>query len=116
ITEERPPIFDPFSSSSLPYPILLILTLTSIFFAWNLVEEQMSRELFATPVALIFLARWLSSVDLSGMLFGSSTYERIRRTHQRSSEGTSPWAVAGFIVFLLVLLQYRPIFRESWLV
>ncbi|KAE8667370.1 putative Binding protein [Hibiscus syriacus] len=76
----------------------------------------MSWVLFATPVVLIFLAGWLSSVDVSGMLFGSSTYERLRRTHQRSSEGTTPWTVAGFIVLLLVLLQYQSIFRESWLV
>ncbi|KAK8625146.1 hypothetical protein V6N13_090023 [Hibiscus sabdariffa] len=119
-------IFDSFSLSPLPYPVLLILALTSIFLgissyvsyesAVESAEQQMSWVLFATPVVLIFLARWLSSVDVSGMLFGSSAYERIRRTHHRPSEGTSPWAVAGFIVLLLVLLQYQSIFRESWLV
>ncbi|KAL4302610.1 hypothetical protein GQ457_10G024400 [Hibiscus cannabinus] len=70
----------------------------------------MSWVLFATPVVLIILAQWLSSVDVSGMLFGSSTYKRIRRTHQSSSDGTSPWAVAAFIVLLLVLLQYQSCF------
>ncbi|KAE8690659.1 hypothetical protein F3Y22_tig00110893pilonHSYRG00239 [Hibiscus syriacus] len=119
-------IFDSFSLSPLPYPVMLILALTSVFLgistylnyesAVESAEEQMSWVLFATPVVLIILARWLSSVDVFGMLFGSSAYQHIRRTHQLSSEGTSPWAVAALIVLLLVLLQYQSIFRESWLV
>ncbi|KAE8725586.1 hypothetical protein F3Y22_tig00008386pilonHSYRG00066 [Hibiscus syriacus] len=119
-------IFDSFSLSPLPYPVLLILALTSLFLgistylnyesAVESAEEQTSWVLFATPVVLILLARWLSSVDVSGMLFGSSAYQHIRRTHQLSSEGMSPWAVAALIVLLLVLLQYQSVFRESWLV
>ncbi|KAK6253796.1 hypothetical protein QUC31_015516 [Theobroma cacao] len=119
-------IFDSFSLSPLPYPVLLILAVTSIFLgiSWYVnyesvleaAEEQMSWLLLITPVVLIFLARWLSSVEASDLLFGSSPWERRRRTHHRPSEGSSPWAVAGFIVLLLILVQYQSVFRESWLV
>ncbi|KAK8370541.1 hypothetical protein V6Z12_A01G183600 [Gossypium hirsutum] len=118
-------ILDLFSLTPLPYPVLLILSLTSVFLgissylnyesAVESADQQMSWVLFATPVVLILLARWLSSMEVSGMLFGSSPWERIRRTHHHPSEGTSPWVVAAFIVLLLVLLQYLSIFRESWM-
>ncbi|OMO92892.1 hypothetical protein COLO4_17252 [Corchorus olitorius] len=119
-------IFDSFSLSPLPYPVLLILAVTSIFLgiSWFLnyesvmetAEEQMSWVLFATPVVLILLARWLSTVETSDMLFGSSPWDRRRRTHHRPSEGSSPWAVAGFIVLLLIMVWYHSDIRESWLV
>lgn len=108
-------ILDSFSLTPLPYPVLLILAVTSVFLgissylsyesAVESADQQMSWVLFATPVVLILLARWLSSMEVSGMLFGSSPWERICRTHHHPSEGTSPWAVAAFIVLLLVLLQ-----------
>ncbi|KAG4168675.1 hypothetical protein ERO13_A12G039500v2 [Gossypium hirsutum] len=119
-------ILDSFSLSPLPYPVLLILAVTSIFLgiSWYVnyesvletTEEQLSWVLFATPVVLILLARWVSSMDTSDMLFGSSPWERRRQTHQRPSEGSSPWIVAAFIVLLLILVQYQSVFRESWLV
>ncbi|XP_039049449.1 uncharacterized protein LOC120190436 [Hibiscus syriacus] len=120
-------IFDSFSLSPLPYPVLLILALASIFLgiSWyvnheSLLEtakQQLSWVLFATPVVLILLARWLSSIDTRDMfLFGSSPWERRRRTHHLPSEGSSPWTVAAFIVLLLILVQYQSVFRESWLV
>ncbi|XVE93787.1 hypothetical protein REPUB_Repub01dG0224900 [Reevesia pubescens] len=119
-------IFDSFSLSPLPYPVLLILAVTSIFLgiSWYVnyesvletAEEQLSWVLFVTPVVLILLARWLSSMDISDMLFGSSPWERRRRTHHLPSEGSSPWTVAAFIVLLLILVQYQSVVRESWLV
>ncbi|XVF67869.1 hypothetical protein PTKIN_Ptkin10aG0156500 [Pterospermum kingtungense] len=119
-------IFDSFSLSPLPYPVLLILAVTSIFLgiSWYVnyesvletTEEQLSWGLFALPVVLLLLARWLSSMETSDMLFGSSPWERRRRTHHLPSEGSSPWGVAAFIVLLLVLVQYQSVFRESWLV
>ncbi|XVE67106.1 hypothetical protein DITRI_Ditri08aG0133700 [Diplodiscus trichospermus] len=118
-------IFDSFSLSPLPYPVLLILAVTSIFLviSWYVnyesvletAEEQLSWVLFALPVVLILLARWLSSMETSDMLFGSSPWERRRRTHHIPSEGSSPWGVAAFIVLVLVLVQYQSVFRESWL-
>ncbi|KAE8665150.1 putative Binding protein [Hibiscus syriacus] len=119
-------IFDSFSLSPLPYPVLLILAVTSIFLgiSWyanyesvlETAEEQLSWVLFATPVLLILLARWFSSVDTSDMwLFSSSPWERRRRTHHLPPEGSSPWAVAAFIVLLLILVQYQSVFRVSWL-
>ncbi|XWS55052.1 hypothetical protein CRYUN_Cryun10bG0142000 [Craigia yunnanensis] len=119
-------IFDSFSLSPLPYPVLLILAVMSVFLgiSWyvnyeSVLEttgEQLSWVLFATPVVLIILARWLSSMEPSDMLFGSSPWERRRQIYHRPSEGSSPWAVAAFIVLLLILLQYQSVFRESWLI
>ncbi|XP_022748074.1 uncharacterized protein LOC111297691 [Durio zibethinus] len=119
-------IFDSFSLSPLPYPVLLILAVTSIFLgiSWYVnyesdmetAEQQMSWVLFATPVVLILLVRWLSSMETSDMPFSSSPWDRRHQTHHRPSEGSSPWAVAAFIVLLLILLQYQSVFRESWLI
>ncbi|XP_022725160.1 uncharacterized protein LOC111281770 [Durio zibethinus] len=119
-------IFDSFTVSPLPYPVLLILAVTSIFLgiSWYVnyesvletVEEQMSWVLFATPLVLILLARWLSSMEASDMLFSSSPWERRRQTHRRPSGDSSPWVVATFIVLLLILVQYQSVFRGSWLV
>ncbi|KAE8671059.1 putative Binding protein [Hibiscus syriacus] len=119
-------IFDSFTLSPLLYPVLLILAVTSIFLgiSWYVnyesvletAKEQLSWVLFATPVLLILLARWFSSIDTPDMfLFGSSPWERRRRTHHLPTEGSSPWAVAAFIVLLLILVYYQSVFRESWL-
>ncbi|GMY05534.1 Transmembrane protein [Fagus crenata] len=119
-------IFDAFSLYPLPYPVILILAVISFFFgmSWYFsfeeavesVETQMSWVLFATPVVLIFIVRWLSSMENSDMFFGMSPWERRRRTHHIPSEGSSPWGVAAFIVLLLVMVQFRSIFTDSWLV
>ncbi|XP_021904732.1 uncharacterized protein LOC110819735 isoform X2 [Carica papaya] len=119
-------IFDSFSLSPLPYPVLLILAVTSIFLctSWyfnyeeavEAAEEQANWLLFATPVVIILIVRWLSSMENPVMFFNRSPWDRRRQTHHRPEEGSSPWAVAGFIVLLLILVQYQSVFLDSWFV
>ncbi|XP_041010560.1 uncharacterized protein LOC121254540 [Juglans microcarpa x Juglans regia] len=119
-------ILDVFSLNPLPYPVLLILAVISIFLgmSWYFsyeeavesVEEQMSWLLLATPVVLVIIVRWLSSLENPERLFSMSPWDQRRRTHHRPSEGSSPWGVAAWIVLLLVMVQYRSIFVDSWLV
>lgn len=80
------------------------------------VEEQMSWVLLATPVVLVIIVQWLSSLENPERLFSRSPWDQRRRTHHRPSEGSSPWGVAALIVLLLVMVQYRSIFVDSWLV
>ncbi|XP_018823792.1 uncharacterized protein LOC108993360 [Juglans regia] len=119
-------ILDVFSLNPLPYPVLLILAVISIFLgmSWYFsyeeavesVEEQMSWLLLATPVVLVIIVRWLSSLENPERLFSMSPWDQRRRTHHRPSEGSSPWGVAAWIVLLLIMVQYRSIFVDSWLV
>ncbi|KAB2635015.1 hypothetical protein D8674_025549 [Pyrus ussuriensis x Pyrus communis] len=114
-----------FSLSPLPYPVLLILAVISIFLgiSWyssyeSAVEEaegQFNWVLLLTPIFLILIVKGLSSMD-PGWLFSMSPWDRRRRTHHIPSEGSSPWGVAAFIILLLVLLQYQSSFRDSWLI
>ncbi|KAK7310572.1 hypothetical protein RJT34_08160 [Clitoria ternatea] len=118
-------VLDGFTLNPLPYPVLLILSVIFLFLgiSWYLsyeevveaAEEQLGWILFATPVMLIFLVRWLSSVDTSDWFF-SSTWERKRRTYNLPSEGTSPWGVAALIVLVLILLHFQSTFLDSWFV
>ncbi|CAN6554665.1 unnamed protein product [Malus baccata var. baccata] len=113
-----------FSLSPLPYPVLLILAVLSIFLgiSWyssieSAVEEvgvQFNWVFLLTPVVLILIVKVLSYMD-PDWLFSMSLWEQRRRTHHLPSEGSSPWGVAAFIVLLLVLLNYQSAFRDSWL-
>lgn len=118
-------ILEVFSLNPLPYPVLLILAVISIFLgmSWYFsyeeavesAEEQMSWVLLATPVVLVVVVRWLSSMENPGSsLFATSPWDQRRRTHHLPSEGSSPWAVAALIVLLLVMVQYRSIFLDGW--
>lgn len=119
-------ILEVFSLDPLPYPVLLILAVISIFLgmSWYLsyedavesVEEQMSWLLLATPLVLVIIVQWLSSLENPDWLFSMSPWDQRRRTHRRPSEGSSPWGVAALIVLLLVMVQYRSVFVDSWLV
>ena len=119
-------IFDAFSLYPLPYPVLLILAMISIFLgtSWYFsyeeavesAEVQMGWLLLATPIALLILVRWLSSMENPDFLFSMSPWDQRRRTHHRPSEGSSPWGVAALIVLLLVMVQYRSVFTDGWLV
>ncbi|PON83412.1 Transmembrane protein [Trema orientale] len=119
-------ILEVFSLNPLPYPVLLILAVASIFLgiSWYFsyeeavesAEEQLSWALFVVPILLLLVVRWLSSMENPDALFATSPWDRRRRTHHRPSEGSSPWGVAALIVLLLVLLQYQSIFRDSWLI
>ncbi|KAL4327411.1 hypothetical protein AHAS_Ahas13G0097400 [Arachis hypogaea] len=114
-------VFDGFTLSPLPYPVLMILALILIFlgvswyFSYEEVVEsaqvQLGWLLFATPVVLILIVRWLSSMENTEWFSG---WDRRRRTTQGSSEGSSPWGVAALIVVLLILMQYQSIFRDNW--
>lgn len=117
-------ILEVFSLNPLPYPVLLILAVISIFLgmSWYFsyeeavesAEEQMSLVLLATPVVLVVIVRWLSSMENPGSLFSMSPWDQRRRTHHLPSEGSSPWGVAALIVLLLVMVQFRSIFIDSW--
>ncbi|KAI9182184.1 hypothetical protein LWI28_022918 [Acer negundo] len=78
----RSSFFDSFTLNPLPYPVLLILAVTFIFLgiSWffsyeeaiESAEEQMGWILFATPIVLIVLVRWLSSFE-TDMFFSSKS-------------------------------------------
>ncbi|RDX61490.1 hypothetical protein CR513_60275, partial [Mucuna pruriens] len=119
-------VLEGFTLNPLPYPVLLILSLILLLLAisWYLsyeevveaAQEQLGWTLLATPVLLILIVRWLSSVDTSECFFNSSPWERRRRTHHVPSEGSSPWGVAAFILLVLVLLHYHSTFLDAWIV
>ncbi len=77
-------------------------------------EMQMNWLLLATPLALLLLVRWLSSMENPDMLFAKTPWGWKRRTYHRPSEGSSPWGVAALIVLLLVLVQIQSAFLDSW--
>uniref|UniRef100_A0A7N0U5U8 Uncharacterized protein n=1 Tax=Kalanchoe fedtschenkoi TaxID=63787 RepID=A0A7N0U5U8_KALFE len=123
-----------FSSSSLhppPYPALILLAILAVFLAasWRSSYES-AREaagahlgwaLLATPVALIFLARLVSSVENAEEWVFGTPLERQRRSHLRGRPGregggwgTSPWAVGAAILVLLLLVQFQSSFHDAW--
>ncbi|KAF8405369.1 hypothetical protein HHK36_010273 [Tetracentron sinense] len=119
-------ILEVFTLNPLPYPVLLILAVISIFlgiswyFSYESVveaaEEQMSWVITATPIVLLIAVHWLSSIENPERLFATSPSDRRRSTHHRPSEGSSPWGVAVMIVLLLVMVQYQSTFHDSWFV
>lgn len=119
-------IFEVFSLNPLPYPVMLILAVISIFLgmSWYFsyeeavesAEEQMSWVLLATPIVLVIIVQWLSSMENPDWLFAMSPWDQRRRTHHRPSEGSSPWGVAALIVLLLVMVQFRSVFLDGWAV
>lgn len=122
-------IFDGFSLNPLPYPVLLILGVISLFLAlqWYVsyesvveaTEESMGWLLMAAPLLLLFAVKWLSTSDnpASWWFYASSPWDT-RRTgyYLASNEGGSPWGVAALILLLLVLMQYQSSFLETWFV
>ncbi|KAG4979357.1 hypothetical protein AAZX31_12G023200 [Glycine max] len=120
-------VLDGFTLNPLPYPVLLILSLIFIFLgvSWyfsyeevvETAEQQLGWLLFCTPVVLILIVRWLSSMENSYWFFSASLPgERRGRTHQGLSEGSSPWGVAALILVLLIMVQYQSNFLDSWFV
>ncbi|KAL6210065.1 hypothetical protein ACLB2K_021003 [Fragaria x ananassa] len=93
-------LLEGFSLNPLPYPVLIILALISLFlgFSWyssyeSAVEEaesQFNWVLLVTPIVLLLIVKWLSSME-PDWLFAMSPWERRRRTHNLPSEGSSPW-------------------------
>ncbi|EEF33130.1 conserved hypothetical protein [Ricinus communis] len=90
-------IFDVFTLNPLPYPVLLILAVISIFLgmSWyfsyeemvEAAEEQMSWVLLIIPLVILFVVRWLSSMENPDMLFAKSPWEWKRQTHHHPPEG-----------------------------
>lgn len=115
-----------FSLNPMPYPVLIILAVLSIFLGiqWFVsyesmvesAEETMGWLLIATPVVLVFAVKWLSSIDNPESFFGWDQRRRRRNYAGPSSDGSSPWGVAAMIVLVLLLLQYQSSFLESWFV
>ncbi|ESR36829.1 hypothetical protein CICLE_v10029987mg [Citrus x clementina] len=110
----RRSIFDSFTLSPLPYPVLLIIAVALILLGISsyinyvsIVESAGQRLnknwiLFSTPVLLIFLVRCLSSWDSADRFCASPPWDKRRRN------------VAAFIVLLLILVQYQSRFLDSW--
>ncbi|TKY65916.1 hypothetical protein E2542_SST08778 [Spatholobus suberectus] len=100
-------VLDGFTLNPLPYPILLILALIFIFLciSWyfsheevvETAKEQLGWVLFATPMVLILIVCWLSSMENSDWFNGLLSWERRRKTSQSPLEMSSPWGVAALI-------------------
>ena len=102
-------------------PLIFIFLGVSWYFSYEEVvetaEQQLGWLLFCTPVVLILIVRWLSSMENSYWFFSASLPgERRGRTHQGLSEGSSPWGVAALILVLLIMVQYQSNFLDSWFV
>uniref|UniRef100_A0A1J3HH23 Transmembrane protein n=1 Tax=Noccaea caerulescens TaxID=107243 RepID=A0A1J3HH23_NOCCA len=125
-TRSGPSFLDSFSLSPLPFPVLVILAVASIFLMtswyWSFEEaaesagEQMNLALLLIPLLLIVLVRWLSSMENPDAFLGVfSSRRQIYRSPGAGDEGgSSPWGVAAVIVLLLVLLNYQSSFSEMW--
>ncbi|KAH9657330.1 hypothetical protein KPL70_023033 [Citrus sinensis] len=99
----RRSIFDSFTLSPLPYPVLLIIAVALILLGISsyinyvsIVESAGQRLnknwiLFSTPVLLIFLVRCLSSWDSADRFCASPPWDKRRRSHHLPSEWSSPW-------------------------
>ncbi|KAL1208206.1 hypothetical protein V5N11_034924 [Cardamine amara subsp. amara] len=117
-------ILDSFSLSPLPYPVLLILAVASVFLltSWYFsfeeaaesAGEQMNLALLLIPLLLIVLVRWLSSMENPDAFLGVFSNRRTTYVSTGDDGGSSPWGVAAFIVLLLFLLQYQSSFLEMW--
>ncbi|XP_042493091.1 uncharacterized protein LOC122072757 [Macadamia integrifolia] len=114
-----------FALNPLPYRVLLILGLVSIFLgiSWyssyesavEKTQEQMSLVLIITPLILLIVVRWLSSMENPDFLFLSDDRRRMK-THHLPAEGSSPWGVAALIVVLLIMISYQSTFHDSWFI
>ncbi|KAI3861433.1 hypothetical protein MKW98_000385 [Papaver atlanticum] len=119
-------IFQVFTLNPLPYPVLIILSVISIFLgiSWYYsyedvleeAEEQISWVVKASPIVLLIIVQWLSTIENPERFFAGSPYDRQRRTRNIPSEGAQPWIVAGIIVVLLVMVSYQSTFQDGWLI
>lgn len=132
VGRREPSIFDGFTLRPLPYPVLLILIVISLFLgikfytsyeeAEEAAESQINWLLLALPLAIIFAVRWLSSFQAPVPFFDRRkwAYGGLRGPSPvpGSCQGGSPtpWGVAALIVLLLVLVQYQSIFLDSWFI
>ncbi|CAL9175372.1 uncharacterized protein LOC103983881 [Musa acuminata AAA Group] len=124
----RSSLFDAFTLSPLPYPVLLILLMVflllslSWFFDFESfmeeTEEQMSWVLLTLPVVLILVIRWLSSIErLDDTLRGLFRYDRRRPSYygyNQPQEGSSPWGIAAVLVLLLVMVYFHSSIQDMW--
>ncbi|XP_042400185.1 uncharacterized protein LOC121989953 [Zingiber officinale] len=120
-----------FTLSPLPYPVLLVLLMVllllglSWFFDYETfveeAEEQMSWLLLLLPVLLVFLIRWVSSMEsLDEAFYGAFFPGHHRRRGyydyggQSDEGGGSPWTIALVVVLLLVMVYFQSSFQEMW--
>ncbi|KAF6172898.1 hypothetical protein GIB67_035452 [Kingdonia uniflora] len=117
-------IFEIFTLNPLPYPVLFILAVIFVFLgsSWYLdyesilesTEEQIGWVIKATPIVLLILVRWLSTMENPGSFFSRPPNYYRRSTHQQQPEGASPLWVVAVIVLLLVMVSYQSTFQEGW--
>lgn len=121
-------VFDAFTLSPLPYPVLLILLMVffllgiSWFFTYEEIiettEEQVNWLLLVSPVVLVLVIRWLSSIErFEDTLLGSLLPYDGRRSNyyiNQPQEGSSPWGVAAVVVLLLILVSFQSSFQDMW--
>ncbi|KAK1273433.1 hypothetical protein QJS04_geneDACA017334 [Acorus gramineus] len=123
----RSPIFDAFTLSPLPYPVLLILltVLLLLGLSWSFsyeeivksIEVQLNLTLLFAPVALLILIRCLPSVDDAGAFFGLyPAHRRAQVPRRKDGGGGSPFGVAAAVVLLLIMAWFQSTFRDMWLV
>ncbi|XP_010920229.1 uncharacterized protein [Elaeis guineensis] len=121
-------VFDAFTLSPLPYPVLLILLMVffllgiSWFFTYEDIiettEESMNWALLVIPVVLLLVIRWLSSIErFEDTLLGSLLpYDHRPRSYNnyQPQEGSSPWGVAAVVVLLIILVSFHSTFQDMW--
>ncbi|XP_038973392.1 uncharacterized protein LOC103701491 [Phoenix dactylifera] len=120
-------VFDAFTLSPLPYPVLLILLMVffllgiSWFFTYEdlieSTEESMNWALLLIPIVLLLVIRWLSSIERFDDTFLGSLlpYDRRRSNYiNQPQEGSSPWGVAAVVVLLLILVSFQSTFQDMW--
>ncbi|KAJ3682618.1 hypothetical protein LUZ60_015191 [Juncus effusus] len=122
-------IFDSFTLSPLPWPVILILLMVFFFLgiSWFLsfedfiesVEEQSSLALLLVPLILIFIIKWLSSIETFDGFLGFYWNDRRQRAgygrgDSGGSDGSSPWGVAGLLVLILILASFHSTIQDMW--